>query len=393
MAPSGGGGGGGGGSGGGLGQGIGDILSGGLSAALGIQGLTGTNYNQLQAGAAAANPFGSQANQYYSALQQMLLGGINQSSANNFNATSNFLSQILPQQTIGTNLGSLTQAANTGTPTQTSQLQQLTNNPTQLISTLQGGGVQLPSSIQSILNQNPYQLTSGQQFQEQQGLDSLNRSLASTGQVGSGNQFAAAEQYGQNFASQAVQQNISNLLGAQQSANQTSSTNQGLQSIINSMGQNQFGNTLNLAQLLTGQNQQNFSNLLGAQQLQSSQQQNTGQNLQNILQLMMGIGQNYTGNQLQQLNPLLTATQASTSSPATAGGILSNLGVANQASGQNVASGLGGIANGVGNLIQGINFGSGGATGSFSGGNFGGAFVNPTAGYTGGGNSYGFTMS
>ena len=375
-----------------LGQGVGNILAGGLSTALGIQGLAGTNYNQLQAGAAAANPFGSQANQYYPALSQLLLGGIDQSNANNFNAASSFLSQILPQQTINTNTQWLTQAANTGTPTQTAQLQQLTQNPTQLIQTLQGGGVQLPSSISAILSQNPYQLTSGQQFQETQGLDALNRSLASTGMLGSGNQYAAAQQYGQNFASQAVQQNIGNLLSAQQTANQTSQTNQGLQGVINQMGQNQFGNTLNLAQLLTGQNQQLFSNLLGTQQLQSTQQQNSAQNLQNLLTQMMGIGQNYTNNQLAQVNPLLTATQAATSSPATAGGILSNLGVANQTSGGNIAGGIGGLASGVGSMLQGINFGSGGATGSFSGGNFSGAFADPSTGYVGGGNSYGFTV-
>jgi hypothetical protein len=352
-----------------IGQGIGDILAGGLSSALGIQGLAGGNLNQLQSGAAAANPFGSQSNQYYGALQQMLMGsgGIVGASASNQNAETSFLQNILPGANINTNLGGLNSLSAPSTPGQTATMQSLINNPTQLISTLQGGGVGLPSGISAILNQNPYQLTSGQQFQETQGLTNLNRSLAQTGQLGSGNQYAAAEQYGQNFASQAVQTNISNLLNAQGVANSTSTTNQGLQSLVNQMGQNQFGNAANLSNILTGQQQSAFSNQLGLQQLQSTQQQNSQQNLQNLLQLLGGINQRGVAGQEAVLPGLLTATQASSSSPATAGGILANLGVANQASGSNIASGLGGLASGVGSLLQGVNFGSGGSGGGING--------------------------
>jgi hypothetical protein len=343
-----------------IGQGIGNILAGGLSSALGIQGLAGGNENQLQAGAAASNPFGSQSNNYYSALQQMLTGsgGIVGAGATNQNNETAFLNQIMGGATIGTNTGGLSAQGNISTPTQTSSLQTLANNPTQLISSLQGGGVALPSSISSILSQNPYQMTSGEQFQESQGLTNLNRSLAQTGQLGSGNQYAAAEAYGQNFASQATQQNITNLLGAQQSATSTATTNQGLQSLVNSMGQNAFGNQLNLANLLSGQQQNSFSNQLGTQQLQSTQQQNTQGNLQNLLTQLMGINQNGVSAQEASLGGLLTASQASSSSPATAGGILANLGVANQASGSNIASGLGGLASGVGQLVNGLSFGS-----------------------------------
>jgi hypothetical protein len=378
-----------------IGQGIGNILAGGLSGALGISGLVGGNANQLQAGAAASNPFGSQANQYYPILQQLLGGGITGTANQNALTQTQLLQYLEGTAGIGTNTGALSAAGNIGTPGQTSAIQNLINNPTQLISSLQGGGVQLPSSIQSILSQNPYQLTSGQQFQETQGLANLNRSLAQTGQIGSGNQYAAAEQYGQNFANQAIQQNITNLLGAQTSANQTSTTNQGLQSLVTAMGQNQVANNLSLAQLLSGQQQNTFSNQLGTQQLQSTQQQNTQQNLGNILTQLMGIGSQQTGALESLLSPLLTATQASTSSPATAGGILANLGVANQASGSNLASGLAGLGQGLGQVAQGLNFGSGGsnnASGSFSGGNFSGAFVDPSSGYSGGGNSFGFTV-
>ncbi len=366
-AINGGGGGGGGGGGNSIGQGVGNILAGGLSSALGIQGLTVTNANQLQAGAAAANPFGGQSNQYYPALQAILGGGLVNQIGANTNTQLDLLRALEGTANISTNIGSLSQQGNISTPGQTGLMQQLLNNPTQLLSTLQGGGVGLPSGISSILSQNPYELTSGQQFQMQQGQQNLDRSLAQTGQIGSGNQYVAAEQYGQQFASQAIQQNISNLLGAQSSANQTSSTNQGLQGILNQMGQNQFANAGSLSQLLSGQQQSSFNNQLSTQQLQSSQQQNSQANLQNLLTQLMGI-QNQGVGQIQGLIPgLLTATQASGSSPATAGGILANLGVANQASGQNVASGLAGLGQG-------------------------GAFVDTSTGYSGGGNSYGFTM-
>src|ERR1700758_2818559 len=63
-------------------QGIGDILSGGLSAALGIQGLSGANLSQLQSGAAAANPFGQYAGGFVPALQQLLGSGPGSITAN-----------------------------------------------------------------------------------------------------------------------------------------------------------------------------------------------------------------------------------------------------------------------------------------------------------------------
>lgn len=354
-----------------IGQGIGNILAGGLSSALGVSGLVGQNANQLQAGAAAANPFGAQAGQYQSILSQLLGtggtgGGSNLLSQIGSSAgqQTSFLQSLIPGANISTNTSSLSSLGNVSTSGSNSALQSLLNNPTQLMSSLQGG-VQTPSSIQAILNQNPYQLTSGQQFQQDQGLQSLNRSLAATGQIGSGNQYAAAEQYGQNFASQATQQNITNLLGAQQSVNQTAQTNQGTQSLMNQMGQNQFGNTAALQQILQGQSQANFSNQLGTQQLQSTQQQNTASNMQNLLTSLMGIGNSSNQSELGLLGPLLTASQASSSSPATAGSILANLGGAQQQSGQNVASGLAGLGTGIGQLISGIPFGSSsGASGS-----------------------------
>lgn len=347
-----------------IGQGIGNILSGGLSTALGIQGLSGGNENQLQAGAAAANPFGSQSNSYYAPLQQLLGGGLAGEIQGNSSNLANLIQSMMGSSGISTNTNGLSAAGNISTPTQTSAIQNLLNNPTQLISSLQGGGVSTPSALSAVANQNPYALNAGEQFQEQQGLGALNASLAATGQVGSGNQMVAAEQYGQNFASQAQASNISQMESAQSSINSTATTNQGLQSIVNQMGQNQIGNQVSAANLLTGQQQDSFNNQLSTQQLQSTQQQNSQINLQNLMQMLSGVTNTGTS-QLEGLIPgLLTTTQAGSSSPATAGGILANLGVANQSSGSNIASGLGGLASGIGGLASSLSFGSGGSSGS-----------------------------
>ena len=82
---------------------------------------------------------------------------------------------------------------------------------------------------------------------------------------------------------------------------------------------------------------------------------------------------------------------ANIGSPGTAGQILQGQNVSNQ----QAASALG---NQVGGLVQqGINSNAfqnwyNPASGSFSGGDFSGAFVDPSTGYSGGGNQYGFTF-
>lgn len=366
-----------------LGQTMTGILSGGLSAGLGISGLAGENYNQLQAGAAAANPFGQYASGFVSPLQQMLQGGLQGTIGADIGGLSQIWNSITPTANIGTNIAALTGASNISTPVPTSWAQNMVNNPLT--------GVQLPQNIQSIIGANPYSFTQGEQFQYQQGLGALQSTQAAQGLIGSGKQAVDLMQYGQNYASQATQQNIQNLFGAQ--------------NIANIMGQNQFGNNIALANLMSGQQQNTFGNLLGIQQLQSTQQQNTQQNLGNLLSQALGINMLDINARSGLLNPLLTASQASLSSPATAGGILANLGVANQGSAGNITSGVGGLASGLGNLLGGLNFGGGGSyTGDFS---TGGGFTTPGSydstlfgptgygggyNYGGGGNSYGFTM-
>jgi hypothetical protein len=367
----------------------GSLISGGLSAALGLNQLLGsgstTVQGSAQAGAVAANPAGQFAQGYEPALQALLQGpGLTSQILGDQGAEAGLLESLLGSANIGTNTGALptnvgtnTTAlaglTNVGTPTQNAQLQALVNNPTQLIKTLQGGGVSTPASLEAVANQNPYGLNAGEQFQETQGEQALNRSLAQTGQTGSGNQLVAAEQYGQNFASQSQAANIAQMESAQGTINQTAQTNQGLQAIVNNMGQTQFGETASLASLLQGQNQANFSNTLGTQQLETqeeqgtfantlqqqqlqTQQQTTSQtNLQNLLSQLIGLNTTATGQEIGELNPLLSATETNQSSPSSAGQILSEeFANANNAAG-NVTSGIGGIANGLAGATNSIN--------------------------------------
>jgi len=310
-------------------------MSGDVSTALGLQGLNGGNLNQLQAGAVAANPFGSQADQYYGALSSLLNGGIQGQVSTAQNNELAYLNSIMGNAQIGTNTGALNNAATIGPNAGSNALTSLVNNPQ---------SVSLPSSVQSILSQNPYSFTSGEQFQYQQGMNAVNSTMAQQGLIGSGNQAVSLEQYGQNYASQATQQNITNLLNAQSAANTAYGT--------------QTGAASGLGSLLSQQGQNTFSNLLGTQQLQTTQQQGTAGNLLNLLSGMTGINSQAISGNEGLLSSLLTATQASQSSPSTAGGILANLGVANQVSAGNLTSGLGGLANGLGNLASGLNFGS-----------------------------------
>jgi hypothetical protein len=332
-----------------LGQDLTGILSGGLSAGLGISGLAGGNLNQLQAGAAAANPFGSQSNKYYGPLQNLLGGGLQNQIAGTQAGEQSVLNSITGNQYIGSNTGLLSQMGNISTPGVTASLQNQVNNPTQLLSSVNQGN----SQISNVLGQNPYSFTQGEQFQYNQGMGAVNASLAAQGMVGSGNQMISLENYGQNFASQATQQNLNNLFTANSQA-------QGLQGIVNQMGTNQFNETAGLGNYLTGQQQQSFGNQLSTQQLYTGQQQDTAQNLMNLLSGQVGIGSQGLQAFEGLIPGLLTATQASQSSPGTAGGILANLGVANQASAGNLASGIGGLANGIGNMLSGVNLGGGG---------------------------------
>jgi len=363
-----------------LGQTMTGILSGGLSTALGISGLAGGNLNQLQAGAAAANPWGSQAPGYYGALSSLLGGGLQNQISGEQGQNQGYLGMLNSQNARAlnsANLGQLGQLGNISTPGATSAMQGLVTNPQ---------SASLPSSIQNILAQNPYAMNAGQQFQFQQGENALNATMAAQGFSGSAHQMLALQDYGQQAANTAMGTNIQAALGAEQAQ-------QG------AFGQ-QVGALGSLSNILSQQQQNSFGNQLGVQQFGAGLQQQAYGNQAGILNSMMQM--NSTQSQLMEglLPSLLTATQATTSSPSTAGGILANLGVANQGSAGNIGAGIGGLANGIGSLANGLsNMNWGGGGGSYSGAFNTGAGTttyDPTGGgssYTySGDNSYGFTM-
>lgn len=333
-------------------------LAGGLSTAFGLDQLFGSGSNTVQgsaqAGAAAANPQGQYSQAFEQQLQMMLQGGITGQAQQANGQEMGLLNQLLGTAGIGTNTALLSQVGNIPTSGGATALSNMVNNPTQTISSLQNGGVNTSASLNAVASQNPYALNAGEQFQESQGLDALNRSLAQTGQVGSGNQMVAAEQYGQNFASQAQAQNIAQMESAQSTINNTSSTNQGQQQVLNQTNQNAANNALNLANLSNATQQQSFTNQLATQQLQTQQQQASQTNLSSLLTSLMGINNQTLGAYESELPALLTASEASQSSPSAAGAILSEeFANANNAAG-NVASGIGGLSQGINGLANGI---------------------------------------
>lgn len=348
-----------------LGQGLTGILSGGVAGGLGISGLAGGNLNQLQAGATAANPFGAQSNQYYGPLSSLLTGGLQNQIGGAQGTEQNLLNSVAGKATINTNPGALSGQANISTPGATGALTGLVNNPQ---------SASLPASIQNILGTNPYSFTAGQQAEMQTGLDKVNATMAAQGLVGSGAQMTGISDYAQETALGFEQQNFSNLFGAQSANTQALSTQGGLAS--------------NLMQLLSGQQQQSFGNQLNLQQLQSTQQQATAGNFLNLLSAQTGIGSQGISGLEGLLGPLLTASQAQSSSPVAAGDILSNLGAANQASAGNLTSGIGGLASGLGNLATGLSgFGNFGGISTMGSENMGASSTSTPddliAGYTG----------
>ena len=110
----------------------------------------------------------------------------------------------------------------------------------------------------------------------------------------------------------------------------------------------------------------------------------------NVLTSLQQYGSNYAQNQLQNQELLLAQLAgANVGSPGTAGQILNSANQSNQQS----ASALGNVVGGA--VTQGVNYlGNtyGSASGSFSGGDFSGAFADTSTGYSGGGNTYGFTV-
>jgi hypothetical protein len=109
---------------------------------------------------------------------------------------------------------------------------------------------------QMMANPSQYMQTDpSYQYRYQTGLDAVQRAAGATGTLGSGNQMAALEEYGQNFASQEFQNEfnrlgslagVGSMLGGQ---NTTSQLGQGLGSLANIM---QLGNSTGLFSKLGG---------------------------------------------------------------------------------------------------------------------------------------------
>ena len=276
----------------------------------------------VAAGTAAADPFASQRAGY----NEQLRGGV-ANSQNIANATAAGFS------TAGGLAGMQGLAS------------QSTANPALMASA--GRNVQDPN-IAALTNP-----TAAQNFEYQKGMDALMRGQAQSGTVSSGAQMLQLQNYGQQSASQFLQQDFNNAVTSQASGNAT--------------------NNLNFTQML-GATQNNQA----AQQQQYAQYQGVGS---------MGLAQSsLAGNQQTAANQLnATLTGATTGSPAEAGAITAGaygdqqkaiLSLLNNLSGSGTSSGdvsklIGGLQSGVQNIGSLFGSGTGAAAGTQVAGNTG----------------------
>lgn len=265
-----------------LGALLSSIFTGAIGAGQLFGGGSGSVTGSAAAGAAAANPFGGQFGSYQPQLQQAITGQTGQ-----IGAVGSNISPII-QQLLGMG-GNAAGTAMAGSPgSLTSQLNSLATN---------------------------YMANPAIKAQYQLGLDTTTAGLAATGNLASGKQMVELEKYGQQFASNAYQQQFQDILAGNSQAFQQNATVQ---------------------QLLAG-----ALGTAGGLQNQASQ-----------------IGISGQGNLIQQL---LAASGATTGSPATAGGILSGQFDRSQQAQANLGSGLSGVLS---RLLGGGGAGAGGGTGS-----------------------------
>jgi hypothetical protein len=351
------------------------MLSGLFSGAYGASQLFGSGAGSAAgsaaAGAAAANPFAGQNAQYQPALSASLTG---QQSLNNNVAGS--MSSILNQL-----LGSAGSVQ--GSSSLTSMLQGLAGQQTALApgatsTAVSGPGAAQLGSAQSLQDQTTalagnYMDNPAIKAQYQLGLDTVNRGAAANGTTGTGGAMAQLEQYGQTFASNAYQQQYTDILNTnQQEFGQNSTNTSQTQAAQNSS----FGNASTLTQLQAALQGQQFNQGLNLnQQLAGFQSANAGI-LSSAASAENGFGSTLLNGQQGITNSLLSASGATTGSPGTAGTILSGQFGNSQTAAGNLGSGITGIASSIGSLLNGSGagsgissylsslFGSGGATGS-----------------------------
>lgn len=311
-----------------LGALLSSIFTGGIGLSQ-LGGGSGSVSGSAAAGAAAADPFASQRGQYQGQLAS-LFGQMPGVISGAGNANQNIINQLMGLSGNGT----------------TSTLTSMFQNPQQLLGGIVGsqvpgmnaGALGSPAALQSQLSQlsSNYMDNPAIKAQYNLGLDTVQRGLQAGGYGASGEQMKELSDYGQNFASQAYQQQFQNILSSNQQAygqnlsntqmeaalaGQQFGQNVTAQGLLNSMQQQRFGEGLNLNSQLAG-----IFGQAGSLQNASSGQQISGY-----------------GNLLQQL---LTGSGATTGSPATAGGILSGQFANNQQALANLGSGLAGALGG-----------------------------------------------
>ena len=145
------------------------------------------------------------------------------------------------------------------------------------------GGSSLIPSLSALTTSDP-----SVGFRYQTGLDSLNRAAAQTGTIGSGKQMLDAERYGQEFASTEYQSQFSR--------------DTQLQSILQGLQAQNFGQVAGADQLSMEQAGQRFQQLLGSGQYGLQVQ---GQNVQQLL----GLNNMSINESEMQFNNLLAGAQ------------------------------------------------------------------------------------
>lgn len=225
----------------------GQSILGGLFSGLGMAGIGPLSTKGLDRAAEAADPFATQRPQYTNPLFNMMQGLEGQAGKGPIS---------FEQATSGSAPFAMSPGISPG------------------LRSSAGGASMSPALLAMMNGQDP-----STEFRFQTGIDSMNRSLAQTGQLGSGAQMIEAEKYGQQFASQEFQNQFARQLQLQQAG-------QGVQ-------QQNFGQQLSVDQLGTNQWAQQFSNLMsGATFGLSSQGQGISQELQlgSLLANLAGAG-------------------------------------------------------------------------------------------------------
>lgn len=274
----------------------------------------GSASGSATAGAAAADPFASQRGTY-----QGQLGGA-----------------------MGT-LGGMASGATAGVNPMVSGLMGASGNQTG--QTLQGMFQQGPGQVPQAMLGSPaalqqqlgalagnYMDNPAIKAQYGLGLDTVTRGMQASGYGGSGQEMKELSDYGQQFASQAYQQQFQNILAGNQQAygQNLANTQEGA-----ALQGQQFGQGMNLQQLLM-------------------------QGLGQAGQLQLGAQGQGIGAQGQLLQSLLAASGATTGSPGTAGNILAGAFSSNNSALGNIGQGLSGL----GSLLGGGGAAGGGGIGN-----------------------------